>query len=159
MGTGMTGMQEVRIRQGRPSDGRALVRLLASQRMATDVDPADFVMAEVNGRLLGAARLAWVGTDDAFLRPIVVATEARGAGLGRALLERLFGVCSRISVVARGDAVPFYRHFGFTAMDWSSVPSQYRDECECCGDFAQCRPMSMRWTLKHEGPSAAGELG
>jgi len=158
MGTGMTGMQEVRIRQGRPSDEHALVRLLASQGMATDVDPVDFIMAEVNGRLLGAARLAWVGADDAFLRPIVVATEARGAGLGRALLERLFAVCSSISVIARGDAVPFYRRLGFTAMDWSSVPSEYRDECECCDDLAQCRPMSMRWNIKDEGASAAGEL-
>ncbi len=102
--------------------------------MATDIDPVDFIVAEVNGRLLGAARLAWVGTNDAFLRPIVVATGARGTGLGRALLERLFGVCSSISVIARGDTVPFYRHLGFTAMDWSSVPGAYRDECECCDE-------------------------
>ena len=143
-----TGREEVRIRQGRSSDGRALVRLLAAHQMATDIDPVDFIVAEVNGRLLGAARLAWVGVDDAFLRPIVVATEARGTGLGRALLERLFGVCSSISVIARRDAVPFYRHLGFTAMDWSSIPSEYSDECECCDDLAQCRPMSMRWTFK-----------
>ncbi|MCJ7594043.1 MAG: GNAT family N-acetyltransferase [Desulfobacterales bacterium] len=141
-----TGMKKVCIRQGRPSEARALVQLLASQRMATDIDPVDFIVAEVNCRLLGAARLEWAETDDAFLRPIVVEAEAQGTGLGRALLERFFGVCSWISVVARGDAVPFYRHLGFTARDWSSVPSQYRDECECCGDFAQCRPMSMRWT-------------
>jgi N-acetylglutamate synthase-like GNAT family acetyltransferase len=140
-------MKEVCIRQGGPSDAKALVQLLASQRMATDIDPAEFIVAEVNGRLLGAARLEWPGPDNAFLRPIVVATEARGTGLGRELLGRLFGVCSRISVVARGNAVPFYRHLGFAVMDWSSVPSQYRDECECCGDFAKCRPMSMRWTL------------
>ena len=114
--------------------------------MATDIDPVDFIVAEVNCRLLGAARLEWAKTDDAFLRPIVVATEAQGTGLGRALIERLFAVCSRISVVARGDAVPFYRHLGFTAVNWYSVPVQYRDECECCEDFAQCRPISMRWT-------------
>ena len=107
-----TGMEEVRIRQGRPSDERALVRLLASHRLATDIDPVDFIVAEVKGRLLGAARLTWVGTDDAFLRPIVVATEARGTGLGRALLERLFGICSSISVIARGDAVPVLSPFG-----------------------------------------------
>jgi N-acetylglutamate synthase-like GNAT family acetyltransferase len=152
-------LKGVRIRQGRPSDGRALVRLLASHRMATDIDPVDFIMAEVNGRLLGAARLAWVGTYDAFLRPLVVATGARGTGLGRALLERLFGVCSTISVIARGDTVPFYRRLGFTSVDWSSVPGEYRDECECCDEAAQCRPLSMRWTLKDEGPSAAGEIG
>jgi N-acetylglutamate synthase-like GNAT family acetyltransferase len=134
------------IRQGRPSDARDLVHLLASQQMATDIDPAEFIVAEVNCRLLGAARLEWTGTENAFLRPIVVAAEAQGTGLGRALMERLFAVCSKISVVARGDAVPFYRRLGFTAVDWSSVPSQYREECECCGDFAQCRPMSMRWT-------------
>lgn len=152
-------MKEVCIRQGRPSDAPALVHLLASQRMATDIDPADFFVAEVNDRLLGAVRLEWAGPDDAFLRPIVVAKEAKGTGLGRALLERLFGACSRISVVARGDAVPFYRRLGFTAMDWSSVPGQYRDECKGCGDFAQCRPVSMRWIMNHEGPSAAGEVG
>jgi N-acetylglutamate synthase-like GNAT family acetyltransferase len=139
-------MKDVSIRQGRPSDACGLVHLLASQRMATDIDPVDFIVAEVNCGLLGAARLEWTGTDDAFLRPIVVATEAQGTGLGRALMERLFDVCSRISVVARGDAVPFYRHLGFTAVDWSSVPGPYRDECECCGDFEQCRPISMRWT-------------
>lgn len=154
-----TGREGVCVRQGRPSDGRALVRLLASHQMATDVDPVDFLLAEVNGRPLGAARLAWVGTNDAFLRPIVVATGARGTGLGRALLERLFSVCSSISVIARRDAAPFYRHLGFTAVDWSSVPREYRDECECCNDLAQCRPMSMRWTLKDEGSSAAGEIG
>jgi hypothetical protein len=70
-------MKEVCIRQGRPSDARALVQLLASQRMATDIDPVDFIVAEVDCRLLGAARLEWAGTDDAFLRPVVVATEAR----------------------------------------------------------------------------------
>ena len=143
-------VEEVLIRQGRPSDRSALERLLASQRMATDIDPAGFIMAEVNGRLLGAARLIWVGAYDAFLRPVVVATEARGTGLGRALVERLFGACSRISVIARRDAVPFYRHLGFTAVDWSSIPSAYMNECECCDDFEQCRPVSMRWPLKNE---------
>jgi N-acetylglutamate synthase-like GNAT family acetyltransferase len=153
------GIQEVRIRQGSPSDARALVRLLASHQMATDIDPVDFIVAEVNGRLLGAARLIWIGAHDAFLRPIVVATGVRGTGLGRALLERLFGICSNISVIARSDAAPFYRHLGFKVMDWSLVPGEYRDECECCDDLAQCRPMSMKWTLKDEGPSAAGEAG
>jgi len=152
-----THMEEVRIRQGRPSDRRALERLLASQRMATDIDPAGFIMAEANGRLLGAARLIWVGTFDTFLRPVVVATEARGTGLGRALVESLFGVCSSISVIARRDAVPFYRHLGFTAVDWSSVPSEYRDECKCCDDLAQCRPMSMRWTRKDKDGQRQGK--
>ncbi len=144
-----------RIRQGRPSDEGALARLLATQRMATEIDPVDFVVAEANGKLLGAARLVWIGAEEAFLRPIVVATGARGRGHGRALIERLFAVCPRIGVVARGEAVPFYRSLGFTAIDWSSVPSEYRDECECCNDFARCRPMPMSWTLKDQGPSRA----
>ncbi len=144
-------MQQVRIRQGRPSDRRALVRLLSSQRMATDIDPVEFIVAEVNRRLLGAARLTWVGPDDAFLRPVVVAMEARRMGLGRALLERLFGVCAGISVIARSDAVPFYRHLGFTASDWASLPGEYTDECERCDDRAQCQPTSMRWTRRDEG--------
>jgi N-acetylglutamate synthase-like GNAT family acetyltransferase len=147
-------VKEVLIRQGGPSDGRALVHLLVSHRLATDIDPTDFIVAEVKGVLLGAARLTWVGTNDAFLRPIVVATEAQRTGLGRALVERLFGTCSTITVIARSDAVPFYRHLGFTVADWYSTPEEYRDECECCHDLAQCQPMSMRWTRNDKGPSA-----
>ncbi len=141
-------VKEIRIRQGLASDRRVLVRLLASEQMATDIDPSEFVIGEVNGRLLGAARLAWVGKEDAILRPIVVATEARETGIGRALLKRFFGICASISVIARSDAVPFYRRLGFTAVDWSSVPGEYREECESCDDFAECRPMAMRWTRK-----------
>jgi N-acetylglutamate synthase-like GNAT family acetyltransferase len=144
------GMEEVRIRQGRQSDERALVRLLASNRLSTDIDPVDFIVAEVKGVVLGAARLTWTGTNDAFLRPIVVATEAQGTGLGRALLENLFVICSSISVIARSDAVPFYRRLGFTTVDWSSAPDVYREECDCCDDLTQCRPMSMRWTSTSE---------
>ena len=152
-----TGTEKIHFRQGRQSDRRDLVRLLASYRMSTDINPEDFIVAEVNGKLRGGARLAWVGADEAFLRPIVVATEAQRAGLGRALLKRLSRVCSRISVIARGDAVPFYRHLGFTATDWSSVPSEYRDECECCDEMVLCRPISMKWTLNDKG--ASGEQG
>ena len=72
-----TVVKEVCIRQGRPSDARDLVHLLASQQMATDIDPAEFIVAEVNCRLLGAARLEWAGTENAFLRSIVVAAEAQ----------------------------------------------------------------------------------
>jgi len=145
-----TGIEAILIRQGRLSDGRALARLLASQQMATDIDAVDFIVAEVNGQLLGAARLAWAGTEDAFLRPIVVAPEARRRGLGRALLERLFDICPSISVIARSDAVPFYRRLGFTDRDWSSLPAEYRDECGRCDDLAQCRPRSMRWSLNDQ---------
>ncbi len=152
-----TGTKDPRIRQGSPSDKRALVRLLASHEMATDIDPTDFVVAEAKGRLLGAARLIWIRTGDAFLRPIVVAAEARKTGLGRALLERFFGICSSISLIARSDAVPFYRRLGFTTADWSSVPDEYREECECCPDLEQCKPISMKWTLKEKRLS--GETG
>lgn len=141
-----TGMERVRIRHGCSSDRRALVRLLASHLMETDVDPTEFLVAEADGELLGAVRLEWAAADNAFLRPIVVATEAQGVGLGRALLQGFFAVCHKISVVARGDAIPFYRQLGFTTMDWDEVPSKYRHECECCDELPQCRPMSMRWT-------------
>ncbi len=139
-------MKELCIRDGRPSDAAAIERLLATQRMASDVDPTEFIIAEAGGRLLGAVRLTWVATDHAFLRPIVVAPEVRREGIGRALLQRLFGVCGSISVAARSDAVPFYGSLGFAPIDWSSVPLEYRHECECCDEFATCRPVSMRWS-------------
>ncbi len=137
--------EEIRIRQGQPSDKRPLVLLLASNRLATDIDPTEFIVAEAKGRLLGAARLTWIAKGEAFLRPIVVAKGARNTGVGRALLERLFGMCASISVIARSDAAPFYRSLGFTAVDWSSVPGEYREECENCDDMAKCLPRAMKW--------------
>jgi len=154
-----TGMKDARIRKGRLSDRRAILRLLASQRMATDIDPTDFIVAEAKGRLLGAARLTWVGKGAAFLRPIVVAEEARRTGLGRALLESLSGMCVSITVIARSDAVPFYQHLGFAAVEWSSVPGIYREECESCDEMEQCRPTPMRRTIREERLPGEGETG
>ncbi len=143
-----TRLKDLSIRQGYLSDQAALVRLLASNDMATDVDAVDFTVAEINGILMGAARLIWIGKNDAFLRPVVVAAEARRMGIGHALLQKLLGNSANISVIARSDAVPFYEHVGFRMVDWSLMPNSYRNECEQCDDLAQCRPVSMRWTMK-----------
>ena len=126
------------------------MRLLGSHHMATDIDPSDFMVAELKGRLLSAARLTWVGKGDAFLRPIVVAEKAQRMGFGRALVESFFGMSSSISVIARRDAVPFYERLGFTAADWSSVPGEYREECDCCDAMVQCQPLPMKWTSTTE---------
>lgn len=65
-------------------------------------DPRDFsaLVAETDGRLLGLAhylfhRHAWKLEDVCYLQDLYVAPEARGTGLGRALIE---------AVYARADA-------------------------------------------------------
>ena len=135
----------IHIRKGNSSDQQSLKELLAFHQMETDVDPSEFYVAETNGKLLGAVRLEWPAADHAYLRPIAVVSREKGRGIGRALLEKIFLECSRVSVVARGEAVPFYLRLGFIPIDWETVPDSYRRECELCEERKQCRavPMSL----------------
>jgi ribosomal protein S18 acetylase RimI-like enzyme len=70
----------------------------------------------------------WTGTDDCCLEDIFVAPDARGSGLGRALVEAAFRQarergCARIELdanEANETAVALYRSLGFES--WSDPP-------------------------------------
>ena len=139
-------VEAVDIRGGRPSDKASLAELLAAHKMETDVDPAGFLVAEKEGRILGAVRPEWISAEETYLRPIVVDSGVQGEGVGRALLEKLFTLCPMINVIARGDAAAFYQRMGFTVKEWVDVLPEYSCECEACEDAAQCGPIAMIWT-------------
>jgi GNAT superfamily N-acetyltransferase len=63
----------------------------------------------------------WTGADDCWLEDLFVRDEARGAGLGRALVEAAFERARSRGVrrmdldvnEQNPDAIAFYRHMGF----------------------------------------------
>jgi N-acetylglutamate synthase-like GNAT family acetyltransferase len=133
----------LKIRNGIELDRQALSELLAANSMEDKAfDPNEFLLAEKEGKLAGAARLEWIG-QEVYLRPIVVASRAKGQGIGRALVEHLLHAWPNIKVIARGKVVDFYKKMGIISIDWTLVPETYRVECELCPDRVTCQPVPM----------------
>lgn len=135
-------MDNYLLRNGKESDRNALQDLLASYKMEADIAPDEFLFAEVDGRVVGAARLEYE-EEAAYLRPIVVASEWQGKNIGSVLVERIVQGLQVLHVVARGKAAGFYRSLGFLPMTWEEVPERYRQECQTCPDLQECRPLPM----------------
>jgi GNAT superfamily N-acetyltransferase len=75
---------------------------------------AEAVLAEVDGKPVGVALFftsfsTWVGKGGLYLEDLFVVPEARGLGLGKALLVHLAGIA-----VARG-----YARFEWSVLDWN----------------------------------------
>jgi predicted N-acetyltransferase YhbS len=124
----------VTIRQERSTDIAARERLLdasfgagrlakTSERLREGrlaAEGLSFAAVEA-GRLVGTARLwnvsAGIGHPALLLGPIAVATEARGRGIGTALVNKVVREARRLghrAILLVGDA-PYYGRFGFTA--------------------------------------------
>ncbi len=91
---------------------------------------------------MGFGRIAYA-EGMAYLRPIVTAPEHRRRGIGGQLLRALLTGRDELRIVARGDAVRFYRRVGFAPTDWESVDGSFRKECDECPDLADCKPVPM----------------
>jgi len=140
----VTDDQPVRMRPGRPEDQDVLLELLEQNGLVGEITPADCLMAEGVGGVIGFARIEIV-EGLPYLRPIVIDTAYRHQGIGRQLVQRLLAQIPELRVTARGEAVDFYTHLGFELMPWEAVPLLFRRECETCPERSACRPVPMRF--------------
>jgi amino-acid N-acetyltransferase len=124
-----------------PSDAPAIAALLAAAELpAADFAPhlANFLIARVEGRLVGAVGAEIYGAD-ALLRSVVIAPEARARGLATRLLEELDRTAARRGVrrwwLLTTTAQDFFARRGFRATPRSEVPAtvaatgEFRDLC------------------------------
>ena len=130
------------IRQGDEKDRSALHDLLVSCDMEADLPPEEFIVVDIEGQIVGAARLEWEN-QSAYVRPILVHSSWRGMNIGLTLIRTLTEYQPIIHVVARGSAIGFYNKLGFVSMTWDQVPERYRQECETCPDLETCHPVAM----------------
>jgi N-acetylglutamate synthase-like GNAT family acetyltransferase len=145
------GVNTVQLRRGGEPDRQALYELLANYQMEADLDPAEFLVAEINGTLVGAARLEWEN-QIAYLRPVLVASKWQAKGIGRTLVQALAeGLPASLNVVARGEAARFYGRLGFLPIPWEQVPDHYQEECALCPDRGACCPIPMVLMPDHSG--------
>jgi ribosomal protein S18 acetylase RimI-like enzyme len=137
------------IRLATPADASDIARLIARFRDWQDrEEPSDASIANSVARLVGDPgtdyllggeppagilqlryrHSVWTGTDDAHLEDLFVEEAARGAGLGRALVEAAFERarergCGRMQLdvnEANPAALRLYESLGFEA--WSDPP-------------------------------------
>jgi amino-acid N-acetyltransferase len=115
------------IRQAEPEDLPVVLALLKEAKLPTDGVAEhlhSFFVFDEGGRIVATAGLELHG-DAALLRSLVVATDARGAGLGAALLRRALheahgrrGGLYALTTTAEG----YLSRFGFEPVPRSTLP-------------------------------------
>ena len=132
----------IRLRAATIDDRAALIALLAEADMDYVDPPEDYVLAVEGEAIAGCGRLEDYGYM-VMLRPLVVAESYRGSGVGRRILDSIMPADKRTGLVARGEAIAFYKAMGFSHTDWNAVPVSQIAECESCLNRAECKPQPM----------------
>jgi amino-acid N-acetyltransferase len=155
------GAPAVKLRAAQPDDLTAIIQLLVDAGLPTAGIPADlerFIVAEHAGRLVGAAGLERYDRAG-LLRSVVVALEARGTGLGTALVERILcdsaadGVADVYLLTTTAERY-FPRH-GFKRVSRESVPAavrasvEFREACPATAAVMHRRLAAVRGLPEH----------
>jgi amino-acid N-acetyltransferase len=124
------------IRNARSEDRDEIERLLSEAQLPVDGVAgalATFVVAESEGKLVGAAGLEVCG-EDALLRSVVVAPGWRSRGLGRDLVGRAIGEGQgrgiRALYLLTTTAERYFPAFGFEQITRDEVPDSVRATAE-----------------------------
>lgn len=127
------------IRHATPADWDDVARLL--QAVDLPLDGArehldTFLVARDGGSLRGMAGLEVYGID-ALLRSVATAPEARGTGLGRALVRAILDDARRRGIrgvyLLTTTAEAFFPRFGFVRIGWEAVPEAVKASPEFNG--------------------------
>lgn len=126
----------VLLRPARPQDLAGVTRLLSEADLPTAGLPSDlrcFIVADQVGRLIGAAGLEPYGRSG-LLRSVIVASEARGTGLGAALVERVLSNSAAEGVIdvylLTTTAEQYFLRHGFERIPRDIVPASVQSSVE-----------------------------
>ena len=105
--------QTLHVRNARDTDAKAVVALLATEHhLEVAFEPREFVVAELDGTIVGCGRLKRLAPDAFEIASVVVEPSARRHGVGAALVQRLLSR-ERGTVYALALAPEFFRAQGF----------------------------------------------
>ncbi len=147
----------VELRAARPSDLPEVLTLLDNAQLSTagvaEAFP-QFVVAESDGRLIGAAGLEIFGAS-ALLRSVVVENSWRGTGVGRRLIEHALdeAKASRIDDVflLTTTAEHYFPRFGFACVSRECAAAEVQSSVEfqgACPDTAVLMRKSLEPTAR-----------
>jgi amino-acid N-acetyltransferase len=106
----------------------------------------DFVVAEVDGEIVGCGALHLYGPHLAEIRSIAVVPSAKGLGAGGMLVDALMHEAKRhhVSCVCLFTRVPqFFAHMGFSVATREELPDKIYKDCIHCPNLHACDEVAM----------------
>lgn len=110
----------------------------------------DYIVAELDGRLIGCGALHIWGLDLAEVRSMVVDEEFRGLGVGGRIVQALVEEARRLRLkrlFVLTDSEEFFYRQGFLATDRGTLPHKVWNECILCPRFEDCGEVSLDMKL------------
>ena len=115
-------LKRLRLRPARPGDRREVAGLIRHFGLAPGFDLKEFRIAEHRGKLVGCARLRFLG--DAFeLASLGVKESYQGRGIGTLLVRQCLELADG-EVFCLTDSPEFFRRFGFIEIGQESLPAE-----------------------------------
>ncbi len=106
----------------------------------------DWMVAEVEGRIVGCGSLVWMSPTLAEIRSLAVEEAYQGNGVGgaivQALVERARSAGAR-TIFALTRAVPFFERLGFTVAERDRFPEKVWRDCIHCPLRERCDEVAM----------------
>ena len=106
----------------------------------------EFLVAEVDGRIIGCSALHVFWDDLAELKCLAVAKEAHGQGVGRKLVEACWEAARELEIesVFTLTYVPeFFEKCGYSRVEKSELPHKIWNECVRCPLFPSCTEVAL----------------
>ena len=147
-------MTEILIRKARKSDLLAIQKLLSTYFLdMEELEPEDFILAEVEGKITGCAALVkFESQGKSFLEihSIAVHPNFRGKGIGTRLIRHLLTAfndhidCKNCDLYVRTTAPGFFEKMNFTRIANSEKLFLWED-CKNCEFFEKCKQYAMKY--------------
>lgn len=125
----------------------------------------EWVVAEQGGQVVGCGALVILWADLAEIRSLVVAPEAQGGGVGRALVDALIAQATELGipqVFALTRKTGFFLKLGFGVVPRESLPRKIWKDCITCTKFVGCDEVAVARRVEEEvrlGDWETGRLG
>jgi amino-acid N-acetyltransferase len=106
----------------------------------------DFMVADVDGEVVGCGALHVMWLDLAEIRGLALREDLMGKGFGRKIVESLLGEAhelgiERVFVLTYKDK--FFERLGFVVIDKSELPNKIWSDCLNCVHFPNCNEIAM----------------
>jgi N-acetylglutamate synthase-like GNAT family acetyltransferase len=148
---------EMEILFAQPKDEEELRAILIEHHMDIAGNVEEHVILKQDGVILAGGKVSELEDDLYHLEVFGVKQDVRGSGAGTMLLTRMVGEPwkyslspatggkekYRITTVARGEAVNFYKKCGFEPYSFSELAWPYSEQCDDCPERDECNPIPM----------------
>lgn len=126
--------------------------LLPRRREEIAVRAGRFVVATVNDRIVACGELAPLSRTVGEVRSLVVGARARGAGVGRRIVDELRERAALVGfekVCAFTHTPAYFVHMGFSIVPHEWLPEKIATDCSSCARFRQCGQYAVVHSLGH----------